>query len=386
MKKVIALILAMLMVFTLAACGQEQPSGTPADPGKEPAADAPDASGDVEPEVIKLSLVHHWNADSYQQTEQFEGYFNKLEEVLDGKYDFQIDYYPTGTLMSEADIYDGVVDGVVDIGGSTSTMHSERFLCINAINYPGAVTRDNASANSLINQEYFEIYQFAELEDVKVLYCWGNTINMIHSTEPILTLEDLQGKTIRVTGVSAELFTLLGATPIAMSWGEVASSAQKGLIDGAFGTPNMLTDYNLHEVFPYSTYTEELGAGNLFVIMNKDKFESLPEDVQKAMDDMAYFGAALAGAVWDYDSRHAVETTEALGHEFLHRDDAEISRWTELASVMSDNYALKLTDAGYPGEDMIKTLRELSIKYDVVEDEGWEPGEVFEPSVLKIED
>lgn len=385
MKRVIALILALLMVFTLVGCGQQQGSNTPASTPKDN--DNP-ASGDAEPEVIKLSFVHQWKADSLQQKYQFEGYFDLLEEELDGKYVFEIDYFPTGTLLNGPDIYQGIVDGVVNIGATTPAFFTERYVAWNYILVPGVMARKTAAAGGRINQAFYEEFQMSEMDDVKLLFAFGGVPNMIHSTKPIHTLEDLQGMTIRTSGASAAIVTALGGTPISMDYGEVLSSAQKGLIDACWGTAEDLQNYNLAEVFPYSTYVEDMGGNVLYVIMNKNAYSALPVEVQTAMDNIAWKAVALSGGVWDYNGQQASAwAIETYDHEFIYRDDAEIARWAELVSAQKDAYIEKLDAAGYDSAAMTEKLAELTEIYDSIEYNPWTPeqGYNFDPGTLKVE-
>lgn len=335
---------------------------------------------------ITLSFCHLWPANSYQQVDQFSGYFKMLEARLGGKYAFDIKYYPMGTLLNGPDIYQGVVNGVVDIAAGTPVFQPQRFLAHNAINQAGVAPRKNCGAGSRINQEFFEIYKHPEFNDVKMLYCWGNTPELIFSVKPIKTLEDIKGLPIRTSGPSAVTFKTLGATPVSMDMGETLAAAQKGIVQAAFGPAEMLKNYNLPEVFRYATYTPFLSAGNLFVIMNKAKFNALPADVQKALDDITWPALAEAAAIWDYNEKMVFDWAKKApkGHEIISMSDQEQARWKELLKGIPSEYAAKLNAAGLPGAEMIKNLGELTAKYNVKAYEPWNPGTPYKSSVLKL--
>ena len=98
------------------------------------------------------------------------------------------------------------------------------------------------------------------------------------------SIEDLKGLKIRVqpAPISIRMMELLGAVPTPMNYGEVYSSLQTGVIDGAENDfVSYLTSAH-YEVAPNYVIDGHLSPPAV-LIMNKAKFDSLPADQQEAI-------------------------------------------------------------------------------------------------------
>jgi TRAP-type C4-dicarboxylate transport system substrate-binding protein len=86
----------------------------------------------------------------------------------------------------------------------------------------------------------------------------------------------------------------LGATPVAMTLGDVVPALQQGAIDGAVGGIVVFTPMHFNDAAKYVT---ETGQPAVFVAVeiNKSWYQSLPEDLQKVVDDDAAAGQAAIG-------------------------------------------------------------------------------------------
>ena len=105
------------------------------------------------------------------------------------------------------------------------------------------------------------------------------------SRTPIRQIADLKGKKIRVfaSKFQTEAFTRLGATPVAMSLGDVLPAVQQGTIDGAISG---ITVFNAMHFQDAAKYVTEINQPGIFLIIEVSKrwFESLPKDLQEIID------------------------------------------------------------------------------------------------------
>jgi TRAP-type C4-dicarboxylate transport system substrate-binding protein len=110
----------------------------------------------------------------------------------------------------------------------------------------------------------------------------------IASKAPIRTLADFKGKKIRIfaSKFQSEAFDRLGATPVAMSLGDVLPALQQGAIDGAVASTAVFTAFHYQDAAKYVT---ETGQPAIFGIIEISKkwYDTLPPDLQKIMDDTA---------------------------------------------------------------------------------------------------
>ena len=104
------------------------------------------------------------------------------------------------------------------------------------------------------------------------------------TNKAIRTPEDLKGLRIRTPGVPIwqESIRSLGATPVALPFGEVYIATQQKAIDGADLVYRNVTGAKLFEVAKYMSETKHILLIN-FEVVSKKFFDSLPPDYQKIL-------------------------------------------------------------------------------------------------------
>jgi TRAP-type C4-dicarboxylate transport system substrate-binding protein len=92
-----------------------------------------------------------------------------------------------------------------------------------------------------------------------------------------------------------------------------------------------------------------LYRGSFAVIMSQEKFDSLPEDVQKALDEQVFGEPAsrMAGASWDESDTIAYEATKnAEGTKITPASDDDIAKFEEISKEVTDKVLAELQEAG----------------------------------------
>ena len=105
------------------------------------------------------------------------------------------------------------------------------------------------------------------------------------SRTPIRHLDDFKGKKLRVfaSQFQSEALARLGATPVAMTLGDVLPALQQGAIDGALAGMTVYTNFHYQDAAKYVT---ETGQPTVFIIVEISKkwYDSLPADLQQIVD------------------------------------------------------------------------------------------------------
>ncbi|VAV86606.1 TRAP-type C4-dicarboxylate transport system, periplasmic component [hydrothermal vent metagenome] len=111
-------------------------------------------------------------------------------------------------------------------------------------------------------------------------------------TKIIKTLADLKGLKIRVqpSRITIRMMELLGAVPTPMNFGEVYSSLSTGVVDGAENDYVSYYTSGHYEVAPFYTEDNHLSPPAI-LIMNRDKFNSLPGEYQQSVREAAHEAA-----------------------------------------------------------------------------------------------
>lgn len=272
----------------------------------------------------------------------------------------KITYYPGGTLTAAAKVYDGVVQGISDIGMSVLSYTVGRFPASELVDLPHGYP--NGWVATKIANDFYNQFKPAEFNDTHVLYFHAHGPGVIFTTKkPVRTLEDMKGLVLRATGVGAQIVKALGASPHAASQGEAYELMSKGTVDGSFTPREVLKGWKQAEVVKYVTGTYDLGyTADMFVVMNKTKWDSLPDDVKKIFTEVSQSWIDKHAMVWDYYDIVAMDYFKTFaGREVIELPTAEMKRWADIAvKPLIDEYITQKTAMKLPAADYQKYLLE----------------------------
>jgi len=222
----------------------------------------------------------------------------------------------------------------------------------------------NALLVTHVHNDWVQKMKPKELDDTHFLYAVSNMPGVIYSTKPFRTLEDLKGSRIRCSGMTCKTVELLGAVPVAMPKPDVYDALQKGIVDGASGTPNELKYWRMTEVTKYTTYHAETGyLATGFVVMNKAKWNSLTPDLKKIIDEVNTDWQDHMAKILNAVEQEGVEYGKAKGHIFLMLSPEEAARWTKAVEPMYQDYVKRMSAKGLPGKEALAYREQLHAKY-----------------------
>lgn len=285
-----------------------------------------------------------------------ESWIKEIEKRTGGK--VKITYFPGGALLKGNQIYDGVLKGVADIGMSCFAYTRGRFPAIEAIDLPMGYPSGRV-ATCVIN-EFYKRFRPKELDEVKVLYLHAHGPGLLHSKKPVYKLEDLKGLKIRSTGFSAKVAKALGAVPVAMPQGGTYEALQKGVVDATFSPIEVLKGWKQAEVIKYTVECYSIGyTTGFYVVMNKRKWEALPEDVKKVFEEVSAEWIGKHGEAWDSSDEEGRKYTLSLGNEIIPLSAEESARWAKAVRVVIDEYVASVEKKGLPGKEYVEAIRDL---------------------------
>ena len=273
----------------------------------------------------------------------------------------QIQVFPAGTLTKAKQCYDGVVNGISDIGMSVFAYTRGRFPVMEALDlplgYPSGLVATRA-ANA-----FFEEFQPKELAQVKLLYLHAHGPGLLHTKRPVKTMADMQGMKIRSTGLSAKIVEKLGGVPVAMPQPSTYEALQKGVVEGTFGPIEVLKGWKQGEVIESTTDCRSVGYTTaMFVVMNRGKWEKLPADVQAVFTEVSREYIDVHGRTWDKNDEEGLAFTLSRGNQVIPLSVTESDQWKAAVQPIIDNYIQSAKSKGLAGDDYIKTLRELIVR------------------------
>jgi TRAP-type transport system periplasmic protein len=170
---------------------------------------------------------------------------------------------------------------------------------------------------------------------------------------PIRHLADFTGKKIRVTAskVQLEAFSRLGASPVAMSTGDVLPALQQGAIDGS---NSGITVYNAMHFWDAAKYVTEINQPAIFLMAEVSKrwLDALPQDLQ----DIVTRDAAAASIAVNPDSAALYEKAR----------QSWVANGGELINLPSDEQAAMIKTMSSVSEEVAKAKPQLYDAYKVV--------------------
>lgn len=345
MKKFLSTLVMMSLVLMLAACGGESA-------GTEGGGEGNSSSSDA----IKLSYAFFSPEKTYPGVVS-QKWADEIESRTDGKVDVEL--YFGGTLLDATNMLDGVKNNIADIGVVALSYEPGRF----PLEEIAEITRgfSTAEAAGQVMNKLLEEYPSEVLENYEVVGVFTTDAMAIHSTKEITSLDTLKGQQIRIGGALTPLLEELGGAPVGMSQAEQAQALQTGVISGYVSDRGGLKDMGFAESVDY-VIDYPLAVTTLVTIMNKEKFESLPEDVKAAITELKGEVPVMAGKYLDEHTAEVMKwSQEEHGVEILSVEDAD--KWDEKINGLRDQYIQAAKDKGLPAEEYAKRVEELLAEY-----------------------
>ena len=283
----------------------------------------------------------------------------EIEKRTNGR--VKISYFPGGTLTKPRVCYDGVVKGISDIGMSCFAYTRGRFPIMEAVDLPFGYKSGKVATR--VAYEFYKKMNPKELQDVKVLVIHAHGPGVLAAKKDVNSLDDIRGMKIRCTGLAAKLAKYLGAAPVAMPQNQAYEALQKGVVEGTFCPIETLKGWKQGEVIDYVIETKALGYTTaMFAVMNKQKYESLPPDIQRIFDEVGEEWVNVHGDVWDRADRAGLKFVIELGRKIHGLSPAQEKKWVQSITPIILDYQSKMEKKGLPGKKAVKVLRGLVAK------------------------
>ena len=353
------LVLVMGVVACLALVGcekqgdQAKPESTPAPGAQTQPAPAPAGK------AIELSYSVFF-PPTHIQAVTAGAWAKEVERRTKGQ--VKITIYAGGTLTPAQQCYEGVVNGISDLGMSCFAYTPGRFTLLEGLDLP--LGYPTGAVATRVATELAQKYQPQEVAGVHVLYIHAHGPGLLASKKPVRTLEDMKGLKVRSTGLSQKIVTALGGTPVAMPQPDTYEALSKGVVDATLCPIETLKGWKQGEVISSVTDATAVGYTTaMFVVMNKARWEKLPADVQKTITDVSAEWVAKHGEAWDQADAEGREFVQGLNREMITLTAEQQQRWKDAVKPVLDAYVAAAKEKGLPGAQFLKDAQDLIAKY-----------------------
>jgi TRAP-type C4-dicarboxylate transport system substrate-binding protein len=276
----------------------------------------------------------------------------------------KVNVFPSQSLVHIKDIFPATAKGICDIGFASLQMDASRYP-LNLITGLGVMNWPSDQAPTQIWSELQNKFpaMTAEFKGARVLWHYITMPMTLHFTKKTVRVpQDIKGLKIEAAGPLASAMKFFGATPMVTSPSEWYMALDRGLEDGICHNWTPIWSLKVHTLL--RTHTEvDFGLLGQAIIMNVDKWNSLPSDVQKIIDDLRPW---IEKRSVDISTDQAVEVRklcEGLGHTIITPKPEEMKLWLEAAQPMHDAWIADTEAKGLPGRAVFEETKRLIQKY-----------------------
>jgi TRAP-type C4-dicarboxylate transport system substrate-binding protein len=299
--------------------------------------------------VIKLKYSTYF-AVTHSNSVLAADFCKEIKERTKGRVEIQ--FYAGGTLTTATKIYQGVVSGISDIGLTNISYNRGRFPATELLDLP--LGFPSGYVNTHVVNDFYEKFKPKDFDKVHVLYLHACGPNVLYTVKkPVKTLDDLKGLKIGCRGRIADIAKALGATPVGTDIADYYEGMTRGVIDGAFNPMNTLKDWKLGEIVKYATTPWKVGSMYTFyVVINKDKWNSFPEDIKKIFNEVSAEWIERTGLSWNRNEIAGAKFLKDNGGSIITLSEQEMSKWQKAVEPVISGYIKELEKMGYKKNDI----------------------------------
>ena len=308
---------------------------------------------------IQLIFAHHIPA-SIKITKPFEEWMKRIEEQSQNRVKFK--YYPGGTLVKPREAYDALLGGICDINFIYAGYETERWALNSVFGLSAIKLPVNEKASGVWDKLWNKFPEMRnEFEGVEALYkVIGQGSTLHHAKKEIRVPKDITGSRIIVTGFKSDFIKECGASPVDLPAPEFYMSLERGVADAVMVSWVTVYGRGCAELVPYHTELN-MGQNAFCLLMNSEKWASLPNDIQKIIRDNTDWVREQYYIVENQLQTQAKEKTLALpGHVNIVPTASEIDQWMQYAMPSAQKWIARQESNGKPGEAVFEEALRLS--------------------------
>lgn len=287
-----------------------------------------------------LKISSMFPSTHFIQTLALEPWAKQIEEKSDGR--ISITFYPAGSALGSATKqFDQVRAGVVDFAVGIPAIPRGRHPRIVLSELPFVVPNSEVGTCALMSMK--DEFQ-SDFPGTRILNLTVTEPSGAHTNKEVKTLDDLKGLRIRTpTPAITAMLEEIGATPVGMPPTEIYESVERGVVDGNIMPWGPVGAFKLWEVLKY-----HIDAGinpvSMYTLMNQAKYDSLPADLQKIIDDASDDVFSNWGRWWNETDKTAIEAARANGNVIIPMSQDERDAWRTRLTPVVDKYLAESAD------------------------------------------
>jgi len=300
-------------------------------------------------DIIKLKLANYF-PPTHMNSVMMGKYCEELNKKLAGK--VEVTQYTGSTLLSAEKVAAGVQTGIADMGLSNLSYTRGRFPVMEIMELPLGFPSPWIAGHVAV--DFYNKFKPKDFDNYQVLMLSTSPINVVQTlSKQVKTLEDVKGLKLRGTGRLGDIVKALGGTPIPVSTPEMYDSMKRGVIEGALLPLETLKGFKTGELIKHVTASWKIGSAYCFyVLMNKNKWNSLPADVKKVILDFSKEFNERWDVEWNKIDIEGKDFLIKQGGQIHPLSDAESARWIKAVDDVVADYKKDLMAKGFKAADV----------------------------------
>lgn len=334
MKKIISLVvIGAMLLISFTSCG----------------------GGGGESESLTFKIAHVEAEDSSIH-KSFVKFKENVEKESDGS--ITVEIYPNGELGGDVEVLESINLGNIQMSAMSSavmTSYDERFSILDLPFLFDTQENMEKAVNGDLGKMYLGWMEEYGFKGLGFQYDGARCVS--NNKRAINKVEDMNGLKIRVmeSPIYIDMFKRMGANPTPMSFDEVYTALQQGVVDGQDNAPGITYNSKFYEVQKYYSLTKHTYA-NCPIITNKSFIEGLPEDQSKIILDAAqeYLIKWQRNEATSLDSDYIQKMTDDSGTKVNELTPENQKGFVESVQPIYTDYEKKL------GKEVLDEVKDLA--------------------------
>ena len=300
-------------------------------------------------DVIKLKFANYF-PPMHMNSVVMGQFCKELNAKLAGK--VELTQYAGGTLLTAPKMAAGVATGLADIGLSNCSYTRGRFPVMEIMELPLGFPSPWVATH--VANEFYNKFKPKEWDAYHPLMFSTSPPNgLLTISKQVNTLEELKRLRTRSQGRIADIVKALGGTPMSIEIVDLYEALRRGVIDGAYTPLETLKGFRLGEVSKFMTESWSVGSVFAFyVVMNKQKWNSLPPDIQNAISEFSNGFIERWAAEWNRIDIEGLDFFEKQGGKMISVTNAESARWVKAVEPVVEDFKKDLVAKGYKADEV----------------------------------
>lgn len=309
---------------------------------------------------VTLTVHHFLGPKSPAHTKLIAPWAGRLEEQSNGR--IKVEIFPSMSMGGKPpELYRQVRDGFADVVWTLPGYTPGVFPRSEVFELP-TVHRGSARETNLAIQKIWPMIK-ADYKDVHPILVHVHAGNALHlRTTKVASVGDVKNLKLRTPSrTGAWMIEAWGAEPVGMPVPALPQALSKGTVDGALVPFEIVPPLKLHEMTKYSVEGADgsrFGAAIFVLAMNKQRYDSLPQDLKAIID--ANSGAALAeeiGKAWDDVEEVGKKLQRGSGGEVIALNaDAKLT-FDALGAQIVNRWIREVNAKGVDGTALVEAAR-----------------------------